>query len=118
VTTDRTDRWTQENTDAKYPRIYDAFATSEQFSQRNPTDSNIIKGAYVKDNSYIRIKNIILSYSFPKKLTDKMKMTNLKMNLSLNNFFTITDYDGLDPETPGAVYPVSRSVTFGLNIGF
>ena len=47
-----------------------------------------------------------------------MKMTNLKMNLSLNNFFTITDYDGLDPETPGAVYPVSRSVTFGLNIGF
>ena len=118
VTTDRTDRWTQTNTDAKYPRIYDAFATSEQFSQRNPTDSNIIKGAYVKDNSYIRIKNIVLSYSFPKKLTDKMKMTNLKMNLSLNNFFTITDYDGLDPETPGAVYPVSRSVTFGLNIGF
>lgn len=118
VTKDRTDRWTTTNTGAKYPRIYDAFATSEQFSQRNPTDSNIIKGAYVKDNSYIRIKNIVLSYSFPKRLTDKMKMTNLKMNLSLNNFFTITNYDGLDPETPGAVYPVSRSVTFGLNMGF
>lgn len=118
VTRDRTDRWTTTDRDAKYPRIYDAFATSEQFSQRNPTDSNIIKGAYVKDNSYLRIKNIILSYAFPKKVTDKLKMTNLKMNLSLNNFFTITNYDGLDPETPGAVYPVSRSVMFGLNIGF
>ena len=118
VTRDRTDRWTPTNKDAKYPRIYDAFGTAEQFSQRNPTDSNIIKGAYVKDNSYLRIKNIILSYSFPKKVTDKLKMTSLKMNLSLNNFFTITDYDGLDPETPGAVYPVSRSVMFGLNIGF
>ncbi len=79
---------------------------------------NIIRGAYVKDNSYIRIKNIILSYAFPKKLTEKMKLQNLKMNLSLNNFFTITDYEGLDPETPGAMYPVSRSVMFGLNIGF
>jgi TonB-linked SusC/RagA family outer membrane protein len=118
VTRDRTDRWTPTNRDAKYPRIYDAFGTSEQFSQRNPTDSNIIKGAYVKDNSYLRIKNIILSYAFPKKITDKMKMTSLKMNLTLNNFFTITDYDGLDPETPGAVYPVSRSVMFGLNVGF
>jgi hypothetical protein len=118
VTRDRTDRWTPTNRDAKYPRIYDAFGTSEQFSQRNPTDSNIIKGAYVKDNSYLRIKNIILSYAFPKKITDKMKMTSLKMNLTLNNFFTITGYDGLDPETPGAVYPVSRSVMFGLNVGF
>ena len=118
VTRDRTDRWTPENTDARYPRIYDAFATTEQFSQRNPTDPNIIKGAYVKDNSYLRIKNIILSYSFPEKLTKKMKMSSLKVNLSLNNFFTITNYDGLDPETPGAVYPVSRSVMFGLNLGF
>ena len=118
VTRDRTDRWTPDNTDAKYPRIYDAFATTEQFSQRNPTDSNIIRGAYVKDNSYVRIKNIILSYAFPKKITDKMKLQNLKMNLSLNNFFTFTNYEGLDPETPGAMYPVSRSVMFGLNVGF
>jgi TonB-linked SusC/RagA family outer membrane protein len=118
VTSDRTDRWTVNNKNAKYPRIYDAYATSEQFSQRNPTDSNIIKGAYVKDNSFIRIKNIILSYALPKKVAEKMNMTNIKMNLSLNNFFTITNYDGLDPETPGAVYPVSRSVTFGLNVGF
>lgn len=118
VTRDRTDRWTPSNKNAKYPRIYDAFATTEQFSQRNPTDSNIIRGAYVKDNSYVRIKNIILSYAFPKKITDKMKLQNLKMNLTLNNFFTFTNYEGLDPETPGAMYPVSRSVMFGLNIGF
>ena len=45
-------------------------------------------------------------------------MTDMRIHLSLNNFFTITDYDGMDPETPGAVYPVSRSVTVGLSFGF
>lgn len=118
VTKDRTDRWTPDNRDAKYPLIYDAFGTNEKFSQRNPTDSNIIKGAYVKDNSYLRIKNIVLTYALPSNVTKKLKMSTMKMNLSLNNFFTITSYDGLDPETPGAVYPVSRSITFGLNLGF
>ena len=118
VTRDRTDRWTPDNKDAKYPLIYDAFGTNEKFSQRNPTDGNIIKGAYVKDNSYLRIKNIVLTYALPGNVTKKLKMSMMKMNLSLNNFFTFTNYDGLDPETPGAVYPVSRSVTFGLNFGF
>ncbi len=118
VTRDRTDRWTETNTDAKYPRIYDAYGTLYEFSRDNPMDGNIIRGAYVKDNSYIRIKNIIAAYSFPKRITDKMHMTDFRISLSLNNFFTITNYDGMDPETPGAVYPVSRSVTFGLSFGF
>lgn len=118
VTKDRTDRWTAGNRNAKYPLIYDAYSATKEYSKENPTDFNIIQGAYVKNNSYIRIKNIVLAYSFPKSVTSKLKMSNLKANLSLNNFFTITDYDGMDPETPGAVYPVSRSVTFGLSFGF
>ena len=118
VTRDRTDRWTESHQDAKYPRIYDAYGTLYEFSRDNPMDSNIIRGAYVKDNSYIRIKNIIAAYSLPKKITDKMGMTDMRISLSLNNFFTITNYEGMDPETPGAVYPVSRSVTFGLSFGF
>ena len=118
VRRDRTDRWTPENRDAKYPRIYDAYGTVYNFDRDNPFSSDIIRGAYVKDNSYLRIKNIILSYSLPQAVVKRMKMASLKMNLSLNNFFTITDYDGLDPETPGAVYPVSRSATFGLSMGF
>jgi len=118
VTRDRTDRWTETNPAAKYPRIYDAYSAPKEFSKENPTDYNIIQGAYVKDNSYIRIKNIVLSYSMPKSITSKMKMSSMKVNVSLNNFFTITGYDGMDPETPGAVYPVSRSMTFGLSFGF
>lgn len=118
VRRDRTDRWTETNRNAKYPRIYDAYGTAYNFDRDNPFNSDIIRGAYVKDNSYLRIKNIILSYSLPQSAVKKMKMTSFRMNLSLNNFFTFTDYDGLDPETPGAVYPVSRSATFGLVIGF
>ena len=45
-------------------------------------------------------------------------MSNLSFNLSLNNFFTITGYDGMDPEVPGATYPTTKSVSFGMNIGF
>ena len=118
VTRDRTDRWTAANPDAKYPRIYDAYGQLYEFDRDNPMDSNIIRGAYVKDNSYIRIKNIVLAYTMPERITDRLRMTDMRIHLSLNNFFTITDYDGMDPETPGAVYPVSRSVTVGLSFGF
>ena len=36
----------------------------------------------------------------------------------VTNLFTITSYSGLDPETPGATYPLSRTVSFGINVGF
>ena len=36
----------------------------------------------------------------------------------MNNLFTITNYSGIDPETPGAVYPLARTFTFGLSVGF
>jgi TonB dependent receptor. len=66
----------------------------------------------------MRIKNIILTYSLSDKLAKRLKFENLSINLSLNNFITITKYDGMDPEVPGATYPTTRSVSMGLNIGF
>lgn len=119
VTKDRTDRWTEDKrTGVKYPRIYDRFDAVYNFAASNPMDSNIIDAVYVKDLSYLRFKTMLISYSLPSKITDKLKMEGISFNLSFNNFLTITGYDGMDPEIPGATYPTTRSVSGGFSIDF
>ncbi len=120
VTSDRTDRWRHINdTGHKYPRIYDPWAGDGlNYASENPTSSNIVGGAYLKDNSFLRIKTVMLVFTMPPKVTKKMKISNMRFNVSANNLFTFTDYEGLDPEAPGSIYPQSKSVTVGLNIGF
>ena len=119
VSKDRTDRWTTTNTSGvKYPRIYDYFDAKYNFASYNPMDMSIIDAVYLKNNSYLRVKSIVLTYSLPQKAVRKLKMRNLSFNVSLNNFFTFTKYDGLDPEVPGATYPTTRSVTGGLSLEF
>lgn len=119
VAKDRTSRWTStRTTGVKYPRIYDYYDAKYGFDSYNPMDSNIIDAIYLKNNSYLRIKSIILTYSLPSEIVRKMKMRALSFNVSLNNFITVTGYDGMDPEIPGATYPTTRSVSAGMNIEF
>lgn len=119
VEKDRTNRWTATHTTGvKYPRIYDYFDGKYNFASYNPMDSSIIDAVYLKNNSYLRIKSIILTYSLPGAAIKKMRMRGLSFNVSLNNFFTFTKYDGMDPEIPGATYPTTRSVSVGMNIDF
>ena len=119
VEKDRTNRWTATHTaGVKYPRIYDYFDGKYNFASYNPMDSSIIDAVYLKNNSYLRIKSVILTYSLPGAAVKKMRMRGLSFNVSLNNFFTFTKYDGMDPEIPGATYPTTRSVSAGMNIDF
>ena len=88
---------------------------------------------YIQDGSYLRLKNIQLGYTFPKKWVNKLSVSNLRVYASATNLFTITSYDGLDPEvgkTSGqesnnlylgidqGVYPQARSYMFGVIIDF
>ena len=84
----------------------------------NPMDYSIIDAVYLKNNSYVRIKSIILTYSLPSEAVKKLRMRGLSFNISMNNFFTFTGYDGMDPEIPGATYPTTRSVSGGINVEF
>lgn len=119
VSKDRTDRWTEANsTGTKYPRIYDRFNAIYNFAASNPMDYSIIDAIYVKDLSYLRLKSMILSYSLPSKIVKKAGIEGLSFSLSLNNMLTITSYDGMDPEVPGATYPTTRSVSAGFSIDF
>lgn len=75
----------------------------------------IVKGGYLK------VQNVSLSYSLPKKLTDKMRMSDMKLFVYGTDLFTISKIKDSDPEsiTAGlADYPLFRTVAFGLNVTF
>ena len=119
VRRDRTSRWTESNSSGTlYPRIYDCYGTRYNFAQTNPMDWNIVNAIYLKDVSYLRIKSIVLSCELPQAWLKKIRMEKICFNLSLNNMITISSYDGMDPEVPGATYPTTRSVSLGVSLGF
>jgi len=111
--------WTPQNTGAKIP-IYES---ASNFSTNTQSSSY-----YVEDGSYARLQNVTLGYTFPKAILDKIKMTRLRIFASTNNILTITKYEGLDPSVGGNAdtnfgidvgnYPITKSFTFGVNVGF
>ena len=83
----------------------------------------------VEDGSYLKLSNITLGYSFPRKMIAKAGLSTLRLYATGNNLFTLTKYSGFDPEvstmgnsmTAGVdfgAYPRSRSFVFGVNIAF
>jgi TonB-linked SusC/RagA family outer membrane protein len=80
---------------------------------------------YASDNSYTRIKDVTLSYSFAQNLLDKLKLGSLTLYASGRNLYTFTDWIGWDPENNYSFrgsgdwtnnYPLTRSIVFGANI--
>ncbi|WP_335967023.1 SusC/RagA family TonB-linked outer membrane protein [Galbibacter sp. PAP.153] len=78
----------------------------------------------VVDGSFVRMKNIALTYAFPKSLTDNLSMSTFKMRLQATNPFLIysdAKLNGQDPEffrSGGVAYPIVRQFTLTLNVGF
>lgn len=71
----------------------------------------------IENASFIRLKNITLGYSFPRKWF-KDKMT-LRLYVDAQNLFTWTKYTGVDPESDSlGAYPNAKSFSFGLSMGF
>ncbi len=74
-------------------------------------------GLSIVDASYIRLKNVAISYSIPKTWLSRVKITDLKISLQGQNIFTLTHYPGLDPESQSLTYlPPLRTITLGLNV--
>lgn len=114
-----TNRWTEDNrTGVKYPRIIDTYGERLYYDQIYPTSSTITRATVLENVSFLRVKNMSLSYSLPSNVVSKMGFSSLSFSFILTNLFTITNYSGLDPETPGATYPLARSCSFGLSLGF
>ena len=81
---------------------------------------------YIEDASYLRIKNISLSYVFPESLISKWRLQRAKIYISGYNLFTFTNYSGFDPEAATdvdvrggvdlATFPEQKIYTLGLDI--
>ncbi|GMQ30980.1 TonB-dependent receptor [Algoriphagus confluentis] len=111
--------WTPENLNAEIPVVE---------RTANFSTSDVANSFYVEDGSYLRLQNLTLGYSAPASLLQKLKMERARVFASVNNLFTITGYEGLDPAVGGDAdltfgidvgnYPVTRGWTFGLNLSF
>jgi hypothetical protein len=85
---------------------------------------------YLYDASYVRIKNINLSYTFPRELINRIALSNLVMYVDVANVYTFTDYPGYDPDGSSTgnqitksgidqgTFPLSRTYTFGVKLSF
>lgn len=119
VRKDVVNRWRADQTvGTKYPRILDRYGERLYLDRTNPSSTDITNGALLENVSFLRVRDITFTYSLPENILKKISLSSMSFYLSMNNFITITNYSGIDPETPGATYPVTRSVSFGLNIGF
>jgi len=101
--------WTTSNINAPNPRAdYVDFAT-----------------AYYQDRSFVRLKNVTLSYQLDSKLIKKAGISDLGFYITGNNLWTSTNWTGFDPESPAPsrietapVFPSFRTVLVGVNLSF
>jgi TonB-dependent starch-binding outer membrane protein SusC len=70
----------------------------------------------ITDASFLRLKNLALSYALPGVWKDRLHLQNVRIYLQCQNLFTITHYLGLDPETAGLALPPLRMITGGLQV--
>ncbi len=108
----------------------------EDFKGNSMPDAKSVAGsgtfwrssAMVYSGSFFKLKQIQLGYTIPSKLTKKIYMQNVRAYISLDDFFTFTNYPGLDPENctqeyncPGldkGVYPNMAKMVLGLSVTF
>jgi TonB-dependent starch-binding outer membrane protein SusC len=115
--------WTPENATNSYPRLIN----DAQDANNNLKSSN---SWFIEKGDYFRINNLQVGYSLPKSVLSVLHVPKVRLNVNLQNYFTFTSYEGLNPEiyngdtgnlAPGfdlSQSPASKALTFGLNVGF
>jgi TonB-dependent starch-binding outer membrane protein SusC len=110
------DRWHGEGTSATQPRLY---------WRADPGNNNANSDFFVKDGSYLRLKNIQIGYSMPKSWLKKIGISDLRLYVGGTNLWTKTKYPGFDPEVAmetsdsyGWDYPMAKTLIGGLNLNF
>ena len=100
------------------------YWTAENKSTTRPSlvYNNPLSAGWYLSRNFVRIQDVSLSYQFSKKMLSKLKMSNLTVFMSGKNLYTFTKWLGSDPESGGtsgsSFYPMPRTITFGVNVGF
>ncbi len=116
ASTSALDRWTEMNQSATTPRA--KVDPAPVFSDR-----------LIEDGSFVRLKNFTLGYTVPKKIIEKVRLSNIRVYVIGQNLLTWTKYSGFDPEitsgnnttqqgTDTGIYPVARTISGGLSVTF
>lgn len=114
-----TKAWKQEGDNAIYPRI----------TTNNDNNNYRASSFMVEDGSYLRLQNLQIGYTLPKKLMAKLNyLKSARIYMTAQNLFTLTGYSGLDPDLgvnspldmgyDNTRYPSSRTFMFGVNLQF
>ena len=112
----------------------DAWQSPSSSGYRHPKPTNDAKILCSVDRmfnaDFFKIQQIQLGYTLPKKIASKVMLSNMRVYVSLDDWFTFTKYPGLDPETSlvgsqtnglavdTGHYPISRKLVFGVNLSF
>lgn len=121
-----TKSWREDNCNTNIPR-FDKTGTS--------LNGSAYSDRWLEDGSYLRLQNLNIGYTLPQNILSKIKIDRLRIYASFENLFTITSYSGYSPdlgyssETPGSYqvlsrgvdhgrYPLPRTISLGLQVGF
>ena len=115
--------WSENNTGSSVPRL----------SLDDPNNNIRPSSYFVSDGSYMRLKTLTVGYNF-KEFAQKIHSSNLRVYVQAQNLFTITGYEGMDPEVglqsyssdsrnldigvDRGLYPTARTFLIGVNVGF
>ena len=103
-------------------------ASTYRIDQATANENSRMSSVFIENGSYLRIKNLAIGYTLPKKWLQKVKIENLRVYFNVQNLYTFTKYKGYDPEVGAynqgvllrgvdyARYPSQRIYTFGLNL--
>lgn len=109
--------WTPDNRDARYARMADGLYNY----------NSSVNDRYVFSTSYLRLKNITLSYELPRTVAERLHIGSASIYAVATNLFTVTDWPGIDPESVGTgttmgtnydSYPLSKSFSVGVKLSF
>jgi len=106
-------RWRGEGTSTTMPRAV----------WGDPNDNARVSTRFIEDGSYLRIKNLTIAYNLPDAFMRKIHFNSAKVYCACENLATFTSYSGFDPEVAlngidSSRYPISRTISFGLNLNF
>lgn len=112
------DSWTYENPNqnAEYPILV---------PEANSADNFVTSDKWVKNGAYLRLKNVMIGYTLPKSIIQKIKFDSARFYVSGQNLFTLSStFKGYDPEVSyggslgGEFYPIMQTFTFGIDLKF
>jgi hypothetical protein len=134
LSTNLNKRWTIDNQNTNVPVFLSSRERNELGLGSNQTSGIGVdqrSSRWVEDGSYLRLKNITLTYNLPASLLNKIKVSRLAVYATAVNLFTVTDYTGYDPEVSSfnaggagglgidlSNYPTSKTILFGINLIF